>query len=111
MLTTEATPEKTVLGSILTRGLKSMVIETCNVQGVKAEDIADDAPLIGGDGKLRLDSLDAVEIVCALNRVFGVKLEQAGEAQKVFRSFNVLADYVVANSDRERLEAFVRQHA
>ncbi len=79
----------------LSAKLKQILIESCNVQTCTAEEIDDNDQLIGGSGKLRLDSLDAVEIVAALKLNYGIRLEDPGEAKKVLRTFATLRDYVL----------------
>jgi acyl carrier protein len=77
--------------------LKQMLITECNVKNCTPEDIADEDQLIGGTGKLKLDSLDAVEIVSALERTYDIRLDNPGDAKKVLRTFATLRDYVQAN--------------
>ena len=91
----------------LRSGLKQLVLRECNVGGVDADQLSDDEPVIGGHETFQLDSLDAVEIVAAIERTFGIRVESAGASRKIFESFAVLADYVAANGPRERVEAFV----
>ena len=97
--------------SELNAALKAMVLQECNVRGVRGEDIGDEDLVIGGKGSLQLDSLDAVEIVSALERQFGIRLESAGDARQVFRSFQAMSDYVVANASAEKTAAFVATHS
>src|SRR2546430_2570674 len=91
-------------------GLKSMVIRECNVRSTTADQIEDGQQLIGGTGNLQLDSLDAVEIVSALEKHFAVKLESAGASRKVFKSFVTMADYVVKHADSTHIEKFIQQY-
>jgi acyl carrier protein len=95
----------------LRSGLKQLVLRECNVGGVDADQISDDEPVIGGSGAFQLDSLDAVEIVAAIERTFGIRVESVGASRKIFESFAVLADYIAANGPRERVEAFVAANA
>ena len=94
----------------LRSALKKLVIQECNVKGVSFEQIGDEEVIIGGTGALRLDSLDAVEIVTSLERCFGLQLDSAGESRKVFKSFAVMSDYVVKNSTSERIATFVAKY-
>lgn len=94
----------------LTPLLKRMVIEECNVKDVAPAQIGDDDVVIGGQGALRLDSLDAVEIVTSLERHFGIRLESAGDSRKIFRSFNVMSEFITENATPDRLQAFISKH-
>ena len=94
--------------SDLRLGLKQMVIRECNVKNLAPAQITDVEPIIGGTGALALDSLDAVEIVSALERNFGIKLEDAGSARGVVKNIEAMSDFVVANTPPEKVESFVR---
>ena len=52
--------------------LKTKLIEWLQLEDMKPEDIIDDEPLFGDGQGLGLDSLDAVEIVIAMKREFGI---------------------------------------
>jgi len=72
--------------------LKKIIIEGINLEEVRPEDIADDAPLFG-EG-LRLDSLDAVELVVLIQKHFGIEIKDMEEGREAFRSINSLAAFV-----------------
>src|SRR5689334_7764578 len=95
----------------LRSGLKKMVIRECNVQDVAVSQIGDEEPIIGGEGALKLDSLDAVEIVTSLERSFGIRFESAGESRHIFKSFNDMAKHVCVNSSQDRVALFIDTHS
>jgi len=72
--------------------LKKIIIEGINLEEVRPEDIVDDAPLFG-DG-LRLDSLDAVELVVLIQKHFGIEIKDMEEGREAFRSIDSLAAFV-----------------
>lgn len=74
--------------------LKEMIIEVCDVEDVTPADITDDERLIRGEGKLDLGSLDAIEIAAAIDKEFGVRIEDLSVAKSAFRSVSSLADHV-----------------
>jgi acyl carrier protein len=73
--------------------LKNLIIETLRLEDVRPDEILDEAPLFG-DG-LGLDSVDALEIVVALEKAYGVVIEDEEVGKKAFASIEVLADFVL----------------
>lgn len=59
--------------------------------------IGDDTPLFG-PGSLGLDSIDALELVLGLQKVFGVTIEDRALAVKVLESIDTIAEYVKTRS-------------
>ena len=78
--------------------LKTQIIEALNLQGMKPEDIDDNAQLFG-DG-LGLDSIDSLELMVLLERNYGIKVEDAREGRKVLSSVQSMADYIQANQKK-----------
>ena len=72
--------------------LKKQVVEQLNLQHVKPEEIGDDQPLfVEGLG---LDSIDALELIVLLQQRYGIKLNNAEDGPKVFRSIRTMAEYI-----------------
>lgn len=77
--------------------LKAFIIETMNLEDLSPADIGDDMPLFGDDG-LGLDSIDALELVLALKKQYGVVLEANDEqARAHLRSVATLATLITAH--------------
>ena len=72
--------------------LKQQIIDSLNLQGMKPEDIDDNAPLFG-DG-LGLDSIDSLELMVLLERNYGIKIEDAREGRKVLTSVQSMSEYI-----------------
>ena len=60
--------------------LKEEIIDVLNLEGMKPEDIDENAPLFG-EG-LGLDSIDALELIVLLEKNYGIKLKNANEGRK-----------------------------
>jgi len=72
--------------------LKKQIVEQLNLQHIKPEDIGDDQPLfVEGLG---LDSIDALELIVLMQQQYGIKLNNAEDGPKVFRSIRTMADYI-----------------
>lgn len=75
--------------------LKSKIIEVLNLEDVQPEDIENDAPLFG-EG-LGLDSIDALELIVMMEKVYGIKIKDPSAGKEIFKSINTMAEFVKAN--------------
>jgi acyl carrier protein len=73
--------------------LKAMIVKKLNLQGVTAESFADDAPLFGPQG-IGLDSVDALELVLAIESEYGIQIQDAEVGKEAFASARVLTEFV-----------------
>ena len=79
----------------LIQDLKVQIIAQLNLQDVKPEDIGDDQALfVEGLG---LDSIDALELIVLLQQQYQIKLSNAEDGPKVFRSVRTIAEYITAH--------------
>lgn len=79
----------------LVRELKQLIIAECG-KDMRAEDIADDATLVGSKSDLGLDSLDALQIVVAVRQRYGTRIEGSSQTRSALRSLGTLADRILA---------------
>lgn len=82
----------------LKQQIKSMMVENLMLQ-VTAEEIADDQPLFG-PGSLGVDSVDALQLVVALDKDFGLKIPDPAAAKAVLQSVTTIAAAVQANAKK-----------
>ena len=76
----------------LKQRIKSMMVENLMLQ-VSAAEIADDQPLFG-PGSLGLDSVDALQLVVALDKNFGLKIANPAAAKQILRNVNTITEAV-----------------
>ena len=76
----------------LKQKIKSLMVENLMLQ-VTAAEIGDDQ-LLFGPGSLGLDSVDALQLVVALDKNFGLKIPDPGAAKEILQSVNSIADAV-----------------
>lgn len=79
--------------------IKSMLVQNLMLQ-VTAEEIGDDQPLFG-PGSLGLDSVDALQLVVALDKNYGLKVPDPEAARKILHNVNSIA----AAIDEKRAQA------
>lgn len=73
--------------------LKTLIVTTLKLDDVRPEDIPDDEALIGSP-RFGLDSIDALELVLAIEKEFGVKIGSSEESRQALGSVNTLAAYL-----------------
>ena len=76
----------------LRAGLKQLIIDTLKLEEIKAGEIEDEAPLFR-DG-LGLDSIDALELVVALEKRFQIIIENEDVGKRAFASVAALAAFI-----------------
>jgi acyl carrier protein len=78
----------------LKQRIKQMLVENLMLQ-ITPEEIGDDQALFGPGG-LGLDSVDALQLVVALDKTFGLKIPDPASAKQVLQSVNSIAAAVSA---------------
>ena len=76
--------------------IKNLIVNSLHLDGMKPEMIEDDAPLFG-EG-LGLDSVDALELVVALEKEFGIKIKSQELGREVFASVSSLSEFIESRS-------------
>jgi acyl carrier protein len=69
--------------------IKSLMVENLMLQ-ISAGDIGDDQALFGPDS-LGLDSVDALQLVVALDKNYGLKVPDPAAAKEILHSVNSIA--------------------
>lgn len=79
--------------------IKRLLVENLMLQ-TTAEEIADDLPLFGPGG-LGLDSVDALQLVVALDKNYGLKISDPEAAKKILQNVNTIVAALEARSADE----------
>ena len=77
----------------LVGNLKELIIRTLRLEDVSPEDVVASEPLFG-EG-LGLDSIDALELVVAIEREYQVEIPDAEVGRRAFASIKALAAFVL----------------
>ncbi len=72
--------------------VKQLLIDRLQLEGMAPADIDDAAPLFG-EG-LGLDSIDALELVIGIEKVFGVRIQDEEVGAAAFASVNALVEFL-----------------
>jgi len=73
--------------------LKNVLIKYLNLEDITSDDIEDTDPLFGEEG-LGLDSVDSIELVLAIEKEFGVKINDSKQYDTIFASIDNLLNYI-----------------
>ena len=81
---------------ITSKSFKKVLIEYLNLEDVTPDEIGDNDALFGDDG-LGLDSVDAIELVLAIEKEYGVLISDPKEYETIFASVQSLLNYINEN--------------
>jgi len=79
--------------------IKKLIVDTLNLKDVNPDDIIDDKPLFGGENTIVLDSIDAIELIMAIQRTYNVRLDDQNLAREILTSVNSIADFITSGSN------------
>jgi acyl carrier protein len=80
--------------------IKCLLVQDLMLQ-ITPEEIGDDQPLFG-PASLGLDSVDALQLVVALDKGYGLKIPDAAVARKTLRTVNNIAEALEAHQAGRR---------
>jgi acyl carrier protein len=91
------------INGTLKRDLKQLMVENLMLQ-ITADDIGDEQPLFG-PGSLGLDSVDALQLVVALDKKYGLKIPNPDCARSVLQNVKAMAEAVSKHLDSHQPRA------
>jgi acyl carrier protein len=74
--------------------IKKLILETLKISDVKPEDVDNAASLFENNPVVQLDSVDALEIVMALQRAYGVHIDDQNIGRFIIKSVDSIAEFV-----------------
>jgi acyl carrier protein len=86
--------------AVLRGEIKQLIVSTLHLEGIEAASIGDDQQLFGGG--LGLDSVDALELMVAIEKQYGIHIEADDVDRAAFRSATTLARMVAAQLEHAR---------
>ena len=75
------------------QNVRKLMVENLMLQ-ISPEEIGDDQPLFG-PGSVGLDSVDALQLVVALDKTYGLKIADPEAAKKILQNVNSIATAVI----------------
>jgi len=80
--------------------LKKLILNTLNMGTVNPETIRDDVPLLSGDNAITIDSIDVIEVVIAIQKRFGVRMDDQNLARHIVNTIDTMAEFVYAQQQK-----------
>ncbi|TDQ37303.1 phosphopantetheine-binding protein [Thiopseudomonas denitrificans] len=79
----------------LKQQIKQLIINECDKEDdFDWQDVQDAEPLFGGDSRIGMDSLDALQVSLALQQRYGVRIEGAKDGRRILASVDSIAAYI-----------------
>ena len=73
--------------------LKTQIVESLTLEDISPSDFDADTPLFV-EG-LRLDSIDAIELILLLEKQYGIKIENPQQRREILRSVRTMAELIM----------------
>lgn len=80
--------------------IKNLIMETLGISGIRPEEIDNAKPLFGGSNILTLDSVDALEIIMAIQRKYNLRIADQNLARSVIQSIDSIAEFLVSEKEK-----------
>ncbi len=84
--------------------IKQLIIDALKIPEIKPEEIDDSASLFEEGNTLQLDSVDALEIVMALQRTYKVHIDDQNVSRFIIRSVDSIAEFIAAQNAKKSSE-------
>ncbi len=81
--------------------IRRLMVENLMLQ-ISPEEIGDDQPLFG-PGSVGLDSVDALQLVVALDKTYGLKIANPEAARRILQNVNTIAAAVIQHQASGKL--------
>ena len=82
------------------QNIRRLMVENLMLQ-VDPQEIGDAQPLFG-PGSVGLDSVDALQLVVALDKAYGLKIAEPEAAKRILQNVNSIADAVAQHQSLSR---------
>jgi acyl carrier protein len=76
--------------------VKKLIIETLKFENIRPDDIIDDVSFFSGENKIKIDSIDVIELVVSIQKKFNVKIDDQNLAKDVINTVNSISEFVYA---------------
>ena len=75
--------------------IKELIIQTLNIKNVTPDQVQDSVALFSKENVLDLDSIDAIELVMAIQDKYQVRIADQNVARNVLESIDSIAEFII----------------
>lgn len=86
----------------LTSEVKKLIVETLNLKEVDPATILDEPSLFTGENTITLDSIDAIELIMAIQRTYSVRLDDQNLARSIMNSVQSISTFIVEEQAKNK---------
>jgi acyl carrier protein len=97
-----ANPMTPVASAELKLEIKKLILDTLKISDVKPGDIDDGVSLFENNPVVQLDSVDALEIVMALQRTYKVHIDDQNIGRFIIRSVDSIAEFIAKEQAKQK---------
>jgi acyl carrier protein len=83
--------------------IKKLIMETLGITDINPDDVDDEEPLFGGTNAMTLDSVDAIEIIMAVQRKYNIRISDQSQARYVIRSINSIGAFILSEQAKSSI--------
>ena len=85
--------------SALKSEIKQLIVETLGLKDTDPATILDDKPLCTGENVITLDSIDGIELIMAIQRNYGARLDVENLARTILNTVDSMAEFITSAND------------
>lgn len=86
--------------------IKQLVLQTLKITDVTPDQIGDGVSFFEGDGPLKLDSVDALELIVALQRKYKVHIDDQNLGRVIVTTVDSIAEFVAKSNINNSFNSF-----
>lgn len=80
--------------------VKKLIIETLKFEDIKPEEIIDDVNFFNGENAIKIDSIDVIGIIVAIQKKFNIRINNQNLAKDVIKTVNSIAYFIYEEQNK-----------
>jgi acyl carrier protein len=80
--------------------VKKLIILTLKFKNIEPEDILNDVSFFSGDNTIKIDSIDSLELVLAIQKQFTVKINNQNLARVIINTVDSISEFIYSEHNK-----------